>query len=80
MLPEKGNAFIGPLKRRGFEEERVTTTRLDDLDKSRSLDSDKNLRGKARHGMHDRVDSKIAGILQVEIRQQESRVRMLMIV
>jgi hypothetical protein len=41
-LSEKGNAFLRPLKNKGFEDERVTTMRLDDLGKSTTLESNKS--------------------------------------
>jgi hypothetical protein len=41
-LSEKGNAFLRPLKNKGFKEERVTTMRLDDLGKSTTLESNKS--------------------------------------
>jgi hypothetical protein len=43
-LFEKGNAFLRPLKNKGFKEEKVTTMRLDDLGQSTTLESDKSLK------------------------------------
>jgi len=43
MLSEKGNAFLSPLKKKGFKEERVTTMRLDDLGQSTPLESNKSV-------------------------------------
>jgi hypothetical protein len=42
-LPEKGNAFLRPLKNKDFEKKRVTIMRLDDLGKSTTLESNKSL-------------------------------------
>ena len=42
-MSEKCNAFLRPLKNKGFKEERVTTMRLDDLGKSTTLESNKSL-------------------------------------
>jgi hypothetical protein len=42
-LPEKGNALIKPLKKKGFQEDKVTTMRLDDLGTSTTLESNKSL-------------------------------------
>ena len=42
MLSEKGNAFLRPLKNKGFKDERVTTMRLDDLGKATTLESNKS--------------------------------------
>jgi hypothetical protein len=41
-LFEKGNAFLRPLKQKGFKEAKVTTMRLDDLGQSTPLESDKS--------------------------------------
>src|SRR5215831_9044698 len=41
-LPEKGNALIKPLIKKGFQEDKVTTMRLDDLDTSTTLESNKS--------------------------------------
>jgi hypothetical protein len=38
-LSEKGNAFLSPLKTKGFKEASVTTMRLDDLGPSTPLES-----------------------------------------
>jgi hypothetical protein len=46
---EKGNAFVRPLTKKGFKEERVTTMRLDDLGTSTTLESDKS-QGRLRDG------------------------------
>jgi hypothetical protein len=46
-LSEKGNAFLRPLKNKGFKEQRVTIMRLDDLGTSTTLESNKS---------HDRYD------------------------
>src|SRR5215510_13641718 len=45
MLSEKSNAFLRPLKNKGFKEERVTTMSLNDLRQSTTLESNKSLRG-----------------------------------
>ena len=53
MLSEKGNAFLSPLKTKGFKEESVTTMRLDDLGPSTPLESNKSvlkLETSERHG------------------------------
>src|SRR5262250_418226 len=42
-LSEKCNAFLRPLKNEGFKEERGTTRRLDELDTSTTLESNKSL-------------------------------------
>jgi hypothetical protein len=42
-LPEKCAAFLRPLKNKGFEDERGTTMRLDDLGTSMTLESNKSL-------------------------------------
>ena len=41
-VPEKCTAFARPLKNKGFAEEKVTTMRLDDLDTSTTLGSNKS--------------------------------------
>jgi hypothetical protein len=42
-VSEQGNAFLRPLKNKGFKEERVTAMRLDDLGTSTTLASNKSL-------------------------------------
>jgi hypothetical protein len=42
-LSEKGNAFLSPLKTKGFKEESVTTMRLEDLGQSTPLESNKSV-------------------------------------
>jgi hypothetical protein len=42
-LPEKGNVFIRPLKKKDFKEDRVTKMRLDDLDTSTTRESHQSL-------------------------------------
>ena len=41
-MSEKCNAFLRPLKNKGFKEERVTTIRLDNLGTSTTLESNKS--------------------------------------
>ena len=41
-LSEKGNAFLRPLKKKGFKEARVTRMRLDNLSTSTTLESNKS--------------------------------------
>jgi hypothetical protein len=43
MSSEKGNAFLRPLKNKGFKEERVARMRLDNLSISTTLESNKSL-------------------------------------
>ena len=42
-MSEKGNAFLRPLKNKGFKEERVTRMRLSNLSTSTPLESNKSL-------------------------------------
>src|SRR5262249_8957265 len=42
VLSEKGNAFSGLLKNKGFKEERKTKVGLDAIDKSTTLESNKS--------------------------------------
>jgi hypothetical protein len=42
-LPEKGHAFLRPLKKKGFKEENMTRMRLDNLSTSTTLESNKSL-------------------------------------
>ena len=42
-LSEKHNSFLGPLKKKGFKEERVTTMGLYNIGKSTTLESNKSL-------------------------------------
>ncbi|HEY5870790.1 MAG TPA: hypothetical protein VI542_35355 [Candidatus Tectomicrobia bacterium] len=42
-LSKQGNAFLNPLKKKGFKEASVTTMRLDDLGQSTPLESNKSV-------------------------------------
>ena len=42
-MSEKCNAFLRPLKNKGFKEERVTRMRLSNLSTSTTLESNKSL-------------------------------------
>jgi hypothetical protein len=60
-LPEKGNAFLRPSNNKGFEEEGVTTMRLNDLSKSTTLESNKRLGAMQLFMCHDNTSTVVEG-------------------